>query len=107
MFDEKAFYGYLDRAYFLEGDNLRIVYENICKELAQNSDEVRDGFYASPSASERDAVVIVKYENEPLEYVSLYFSPCIANILFCPETKYLSDVVERIAQENNFKLMNE
>lgn len=103
--DEDAFYGCVDKFYILKGSNLGSLYEHIYKKIALHSQEVGEGHFSCPKTSSYEAVVFLKNETQPIEFITIDFDSCIANVLFSTETKELERALEEIAREKGFKLI--
>lgn len=105
VFDEEAFYGRVDTFYLLEENNLGGLYEQICGQFARHCPEYGKGHFVFPKKSLVDVVIRVEHGFNSREFISVHILPCIANILFSPETSNLLSIVENITEENNFKLI--
>ncbi len=110
--DEDAFYGYVERTYFLKGDNLRSLYNAICENLANRSYEEDNSFYRSEGMearifSEDDGELKINvYYGNPHEGILIEITSFIGGALLSDKARDLVKVIGEIARENSFKLRN-
>ena len=114
-FDEDAFYNYIDREYFLEGDNLRGLYDSVCTEFSKCSHKQDNSLYSSNGIEARvfssfyggyeEARVTIEYNDDPQgEFIITYFIPFIGERALSEGALDLLDCLEELAKKHNFEL---
>lgn len=107
VFDEEAFYGNVYRSYFLQGNNLKKLFDGICKNfLENNQSNYHDAFIHSEQKNFNEGELRVKIEYNNLDgRIDIDVMSFIGGRLLSDKERNLVRFVERITEENKFKLI--
>ena len=107
--DEEAFYGYVNRSYLLEGDNLRGLYDRLCGDLSIHSSEGDNGIYTSEGIGARifteEKLRVTIYYNIPSQPRGIYIElhSFVGGAVLPDRAVNLVKFVEKTTKENKFK----